>query len=203
MVFVRTKSCETQLISLLYDLARNLDQTDIISLDFTKAFDTIPHCRLLYKLDWYEIRGKVRAWITSFLNNRIQSVVVNDTTSSYVPVTSSVPQGTVLGPVLFLIFINDLSTNIKNSVVRLFADDYILYKSIQTHNDCARLQNDLHALEQWEKTWLMKFNPTKYCVMTISLATKYKILHDYVLHGAPLPVMNQFEYLGATLQHDL
>jgi len=78
--FSKYKSCETQLISLLYDLARNLDrriQIDIISLDFAKAFDTVPH---LYKLDWYGIRGKVHIWITSFLTNRIQSMVVN---SSY------------------------------------------------------------------------------------------------------------------------
>ena len=66
-----------------------------------------------------------------------------------------------------------------------------------------RLQDDLHALEHWEKMWLMKCNPTKCCVMTISLATKYKILLDYVLHGAPLLVVNQFKYLGVTLQHNL
>jgi len=87
--------------------------------------------------------------------------------------------------------------------MHLFADNCIVYKSIQTHNDCARLQGDLHALEHWEKTYLMKFNPTKCCVMTISLATKYKVLHDYVLHDAPLPVVNQFKYLGVTLQYNL
>ena len=113
---------------MIWHVALTKEYKHIISLDFTEAFDTVPHYRLLYKSDWYGIRGKVHAWITSFLNNRILSVVANNTTSSYVPVTSSVPQGTVLGPILFLIFINDLPTNTKNSVVRLFADDCILYK---------------------------------------------------------------------------
>ena len=85
--------------------------------------------------------------------------------------TSGVPQGTVSGPVLFLLFINDLSDNVQNSVVCLFAGDCILYRTIHTPYDCNKLQDDLHSLEQWEKTWLMKFNPTKYYVMTISLAT--------------------------------
>jgi len=90
-------------------LACNLDQrkqTEIISLDFAKAFDTVPHCRLLYKLDWYGIRGKAHAWITSFFTNRIQSVVVNNTTLSHVPVTSRVPQETILGSVCPLLDIH-------------------------------------------------------------------------------------------------
>jgi len=120
-----------------------------------------------------------------------------------VSVTSGVPQGIVLGPVLFLIFINDLPANIKNSVVHIFADDCILYRTIQTHSDCDKLQDNLHTLEQWEKTWQMKFNSTKCYVMTISLATKYKVLHDYILHDTPLPVVNKLMYLGVTLQSNL
>ena len=127
------------------------------------------------------------AWITSFLRNRTQSVIINNATSSSVPITSGVPQGTVhvLGPVLFLIFMNDLPDNIQNSIVRLFADDCILYRSVQVPNDCKKLHADINNLEQWEKTWLMKFNPTKCCVMTISLASKYKLTHNYIkTHGS-------------------
>jgi len=120
-----------------------------------------------------------------------------------VSVTSGVPQGTVLGPALFLIFINDLPANIKNSVVCLFADDCILYQTIQVHSDCDKLQDDFRTLEQWEKTLLMKFNSTKCCIMTISLAIKYKVLHDYILHDTPLSVVNQLRYLGVTLQNNL
>ena len=108
-----------------------------------------------------------------------------------------------MGPVLFLLFINDLPDNVKNSIVRLFADDCILCRTIHTPNDCSKLQDDLHSLEQWEKTWLMKFNPTKCYVMTISLATKYRITHDYVLHDTPLPAVSQLKYLGITLQNNL
>jgi len=140
-------------------------------------------------------------WITSFLTNRIQSVVRSKQYNFVIHICNFwCAYGTIFGPVLFLIFINDLPTNVKNS---LFTDDCILHKSIQTHNDCVRLQEDLYALEHWEKMWLMKFNPFKCCVMTISLATKYKVFHNYVLYGTPLPVVNQFKYLGVTLQHNL
>ena len=108
-----------------------------------------------------------------------------------------------MGPVLFLVFINDLPDNVKNSIVRLFADDCILYRAIHTPNDSSKLQDDLHSLVQWEKIWLMKFNPTKCYAMTISLATKYRITHDYVLHDTPLPAVDQLKYLGITLQNNL
>ena len=122
-------------------------------------------------------------WIKSFLSNHTQKVVVNNTTSTDVPVTSGVPQGAVLGPILFLLFINDLPENMKNSMVRLFADDCILYKTIHSFDDCNKLQDNLQSLEQWETKWLMKFNDTKCYVMTISLATKYKVFYNYILHN--------------------
>ena len=105
--------------------------------------------------------------------------------------------------VLFLLFINDLTDNVKNSTVHLFADDCISYRAIHTTNDCSKLQDDLHSLEQWEKTWLMKFNPIKCYVMTISLATTYRITHDYVLHDTSTPTVNELKYLGITLQNNL
>ena len=89
--------------------------------------------------------------------------------------------------------------NIKNSNLRLFADDCILYKSIETRNDLSSLQEDLLNLEQWKAIWLMKFNPLKWFPMTISLATKHKILHDYTLYGCFLSQVNQLKYLGVIL----
>jgi len=131
--FRKSKSCKTQLVSLLYDLSYNLDQgvqTDIILLDFAKAFDTFPHRRLLYKLHWYGIQGKAHSWIKSFLTDRQQNVVVENTCSSQSRVASGVPQGTVLGPILFLIFINDLPDNIKNSTLRLHLLTIVSYTNL-------------------------------------------------------------------------
>ena len=130
-------SCETQLVQFFHDLVSNLDralnrnqrQTDVIIMDFAKAFDKVPHRRLLYNLDYYGIRGSTHKLITSWLSGRFQKVVLDSQASDPVPVLSGVPQGSVLGPVLFLIFINDLPENIRSSV-RLFADDCVLYRNI-------------------------------------------------------------------------
>ena len=159
-----------------------LVKVSTISFDFAK---TMSHCRLLYKLHWYGVRENVNAWIKSFLSNCTQHVVVSHATATDVPVTSGVPQGTVLGPVLFLIFINDLPENIKNSI---FPNECILYKTIiHSPDDCIKLQDNLQSLDQWETKWLMKLNEIKCYVMTISLATKYKMLHNCILHNTFFP----------------
>ena len=103
-------------------------QIDVAILDFSKAFDTVPHAGLLGKLEHYGIDSKILLWITNFLNNRKQRVVVDGSFSNYDDVESGVPQGTVLGPLLFLLHINDLPSCV-NSKVRLFADDCLLYGS--------------------------------------------------------------------------
>ena len=132
--FRSQRSCETQLVQFYHDLVSNLDaalnrdqkQTDVIIMDFAKAFDKVPHRRLLYKLEYYGIRGSTHKWISSWLSERSQNELLDGQASDPVPVLSGVPQGSVLGPVLFLIFINDLPENIRSSV-RLFADDCVLY----------------------------------------------------------------------------
>ena len=108
-------------------------------------FDKVPHRRLLYKLDYYGIRGSTHKWITSWLSERFQKVVLDGQASDPVPVLSGVPQGSVLGQVLFLIFINDLPENMRSSV-RLFADDCVLYRNIESLMDCQILQDDLDSL---------------------------------------------------------
>ena len=105
-------------------------QTDVIVMDFAKAFDKVPHKRLLYKLDFYGIRGSTHKWIDSWLSERSKKVVLDP-----VPVLCGVPQGLVLGPVLFLIFIYDLPDNIRSSV-RLFTDDWVLYRNNKSPLDC-------------------------------------------------------------------
>ena len=125
---------------------------DIISLDFAKAFDKVPHTRLLHKLDNYGVRDNVKRWIESFLSQREQQVILDGVRSDTAEVLSGVPQGTVLGPLLFLCFINDLPESIKSSQAKLFADDSLLFMVIKNDSDIALLQGDLSALEHWEKT---------------------------------------------------
>ena len=117
-------SCETQLATTIEDLSTNLDrglQTDIIILDFSKAFDTVPHSELLHKLDAYGIRGKLHTWIQTFLCNRLMTVVVEGEHSRALPVESGVPQGTVLGPLLFLCHVNDMPDAVKSDCSQMTA----------------------------------------------------------------------------------
>ncbi|MEW8544204.1 MAG: reverse transcriptase family protein, partial [Candidatus Thiodiazotropha sp.] len=161
--FRARRSCETQLLTLYHELAETVDrngQMDLVILDFSKAFDRVPHQRLLGKLDHYGIRGNTHQWIKSFLSGRSQQVIVDGASSEKAPVISGVPQGTVLGPLLFLLFINDLPACV-NSRTRLFADDCIIYRPIKMLQDCQQLQYDLVNLAEWESTWGMAFHPDK------------------------------------------
>ena len=120
---------------------------DTILLDFSKAFDKVNHRKLMIKMDHYGIRGKLLDWMNDFLSERTQQVIINGESSSKGKVISGVSQGTVLGPLLFLIYINDLPDRV-NSQIRLFADDSYLYKTIDTPQDTLQLQKDLDALTE-------------------------------------------------------
>jgi len=197
-------SCETQLILAIDDWARALDsgsRTDVAIFDFSKAFDSVPHRRLLAKIDSYGIRGSTLDWIRSFLSNRSQRVVVNGSQSTWLPVTSGVPQGTVLGPLLFLLYINDISDNIK-SEIRLFADDCILYRKITSDHDTIQLQEDIDKLFHWSVAWQMTFNTKKCHILSIS-RKRLKPLLDYRLGPEHLSVVDSYPYLGVTVSADL
>ncbi|MES9905174.1 MAG: reverse transcriptase family protein [Sedimenticola sp.] len=156
-------SCVTQLLEVTdewFDILDKGGNIDCIYLDFRKAFDTVPHMRLSNKLYSYGVRGHVRQWIENFLRDRQQSVRIGTSMSQKSPVTSGIPQGSVLGPILFLIFINDLP-EIVTSAVKLFADDTKLYREIASANDCELIQEDLNKLSNWTDTWLLRFNAAK------------------------------------------
>ena len=143
-------SCESQLLLTLQDLMCWRDrkvQVDLAVLDFAKAFDTVPHESLLGKLNHYGVNNNIHSWIRAFLTHRSQEVVVDGCKSERVSVDSGVPQGTVMGPLLFLLHINDLPQNVQ-STVRLFADDCLLYRPIRSMEDAVIFQNDLTALEK-------------------------------------------------------
>lgn len=147
-------SCETQLINTMHDIMKSYDkkeQIDLVILDFSKAFDTVPHRKLLHKLSNYGIRGNINNWIRNFLMNRHQRVVIDGVSSLPCSVDSGVPQGTVLGPLLFLYHINDLPKSVT-SQVRLFADDCLLYRTVKSLDDHLKLQQDLDSLQKWAQT---------------------------------------------------
>ena len=203
--FRSQRSCESQLISLTQELHEKLEeksQVEMIVLDFSKAFDKVPHKRLMKKLWNYGVRGKTHSWIQSFLTTRQQRVAVDGENSDWVSVDSGVPQGTVLGPTLFLAFINDLVRAAKHSQVRLFADDCVLYREVKNQEDCELLQADLENLEKWEEKWSMSFNPDK--CNSISITRKRnKLCHSYKLHNQDLKQVSSTPYLGVELSSDL
>ena len=165
--FMEGRSCSSQLISVLHVWTQILDKKELLDavyLDFQMAFDIVPHQRLLTKLKAYGVHGSVHAWINSFLSQRKQRVFVNGAYSQWNDVTSGIPQGSVLGPTLFIIYINDLPETVESNI---FDDDTKIYRKIATENDCVELQKDLDILEEWSNKWLLSFNAKKCKVMRL------------------------------------
>jgi hypothetical protein len=197
-------SCETQLILSINDWAKSMDsglRTDVAIFDFSKAFDSVPHSRLLSKIESYGIQSSTLRWIQSFLTNRRQRVIINGSLSSWKPVTSGVPQGTVLGPLLFLLYINDITKGI-NSEIRLFADDCILYRQIVSDTDTVKLQEDISKLHSWSLTWQMSFNTKKCHILSISRQRRKPVL-AYKIGPDNLTAVDSYPYLGVTISSDL
>ena len=163
-------------------------------LDFSKAFDTVPHQRMLGKLSFYGIKWPLLNWIAAFLKDIHQRVVVEGVTSNKKPVYSGVPQGSVLGPLLFLLHINYLPS-IVTSQVRL-------YRPIRSVADQGEFQCDIEALEQWAGTWGMKCNAKKCYIMNIT-RTHNHLTHNNSLNNHILQTVTRGKYLGITISNDL
>ena len=167
--FCKGRSCVSQLLVTIHDWMKDLDNntpTDAIYLDLSKAFDTVPHQRLISKLKGYGIGGNLLSWISDFLTDRTQFVSVNGSCSSKTQVHSGVPQGSVLGPILFIYYINDLPS-VTTCNLKIFADDTKAYTPINSVNDQIKLQTCINSLSDWTDKWLLKFNGSKCKVLHI------------------------------------
>ena len=203
--FIGGRSTVTQLLYYLDECLQkttNGNVVDSIYLDFSKAFDTVPHRRLLGKLESYGIRGKILNWIKGFLQGRSQQVVVNGEISEVAPVISGIPQGTVLGPVLFVIYINDLLDDITSDGL-MFADDTKIYRQIRSHEDAISLQNDLLKLERWSEKWLLNFNADKCHVLTLGKFDDIKHAHQYKICNNELEHVADEKDLGVTIDEEV
>ena len=202
--FCENRSAELQQINTTHDFALNLNnkgQTEAILLDFSKAFDKVPHRLLLHKLKHYRICGKALDQTADFLSDRTQRVVCGGYSSEPVSVTSGVPQGSMMGPLLFLMYINDITLNLSSSC-RLFADDCVLYRRIDSADDPNLLQENLRRLERWEETWQTKFNISKFTVLAITLK-RNPLVSEYFLHGCKLNAITEAKYLEVLLDSKL
>ena len=200
--FVPGRSCSTQLLKVIDEWTNALDQgqpLDVVYLDFAKAFDSVPHKRLLCKLSGYGIRGKLLIWIEAFLSNRWQRVMVKGKASGWSEVSSGVPQGSVLGPLLFLIFINDLPDVVKSSM-KIFADDTKVYHTVSTLPDIQELQDDIDALQTWSQNWQLPFNTKKCKLMHLGHRND---AHQYSMHGEVLQEIDNEKDLGVVVDSKL
>jgi hypothetical protein len=168
--FTSGRSCLTNLLEFLEEVIKELDEEtvlDLIYLDFAKAFDKVPYCRLFQKIEAHGIRELVLNWVKSWLRNRRQRVCIDREYSDWVEVTSwYIPQGSVLGPILFLIYINDLDSNLISKLGK-FADDTKMCKGIRSAEDVVKLQKDLDKLSKWSLDWQMQFNTDKCSVIHV------------------------------------
>ena len=202
-------SCIYQLISITSDIYRNFekyDETRAVFLDISKAFDKVWHDGLLHKLKSNGISGNLLLFFENYLFNRHQRVTLNGTESSWKSISAGVPQGSVLGPLLFLIYINDLTENIK-SQMRLFADDSFIFTPVTdvqvTHE---QLVEDLEIISNWGYQWKMVFNPdiTKQAVEVIFSVKRKKPIHpDLNFNGIPVAREDSTKHLGAHLDSRL
>ena len=199
------RSTVLQLLIVLDKWTEILDMggcVDVIYCDFMKAFDTVPHSRLLDVLKYYSVSDPVLSWIEGFLGNRKQRVMVNGVPSSWYDVLSGIPQGSVLGPVLFVVFINTIVDTIKESEVYIFADDTKLWKGIFSDQDCVLLQSDIHNATSWSDDSQLRFHPGKTSSMRI---TRHKDtgIHIYFMNDNPLAISHEEKDLGVIIDSKL
>ena len=193
------------LLRTIHDMAISLEKRSSVHcllLDFSKAFDSVPHQRLLLKLEAIGIRGYLLQWIRSFLTNRLQRVVINGRYSPWLPVKSGVPQGSILGPLLFILYVNDIYSVIHHSKHGMFADDLSIYTEVSTTADCVLLQHDLDGIVQWSKQWQLQLNCSKCEALNVS-NKRSPLLYTYTISSQPIQWSSQCRYLGVLIDSHL
>ena len=203
--FIPHRSCETNLSSIVragWHAISNGTQLDCIYTDFSAAFQSVDHRLLLHKLQRsYSISGAALAMIASFVHNRQQRVVLNGKTSSWIPVTSGTPEGSVLSPLLFLLFINDLPSHVHSECL-MYADDVKIYREVRSTADSDLLHADLARLVNWSLTWKLKLNASKCKSFTITLK-RIPIVSSYAVCGEVLERVTTIRDLGVVLDQKL
>ena len=202
--FVKGRSCTTNLLQFFEVITSNLDNdtaADVVYLDFAKAFDKVPHERLLRKLAACGINNHILAWIRSWLTGRTQRTVLNGKSSRTTDVKSGVPQGSVLGPLLFIIYIEDIDACATAiSIINKFADDTKLGQALSDPDSHTKLQQCLDKLGDWASTWCMSFNEKK---CTVLHCGRNNPQHTYSLNGVPLAPTTSERDVGIIMCHNL
>ena len=202
--FLQNRSCLSQLLSLFSFIVNSIESKkpcDTVFLDFRKAFDTIPHPELLFKLWSHGITGPLWHWFKAYLSNHLHYVSVEGCSSSVLPVRSGVPQGSVLGPLLFLIFVNDIPNATTSGQPYLFADDTKLLESICHPSSSTHLQQDLDSLAQWCTNWKLSINSSKCAALRFFLSSSTPPV--YFIEGQPIKQVDQYKDLGILVQSNL
>jgi hypothetical protein len=204
--FRAKRSTITQLILSVNDWSKALDtgnQVDIAYLDFARAFDSVSHPKLLGILDQLGFRGNILSWLRNYLTNRSQCVRIMNESSPSVPVTSSTPQGTVLGPLLFLIFINELPRIVQNKTISLFADDCKLHFVFQKNAPVDTLQNDLQTILDWSEEMQLSLSINKCAILHLGLKPSAIKKSEYVLGASKIQSVKTMRDLGIIVSEDL
>ena len=194
----------TQLIEIYNFMVEALDKgldARFIFCDISKAFDRVWFDGLIYKLEKAGVKGKVLDWFNSYLHGRTQSVVINGSKSKPLPITAGVPQGSVLGPLLFVLFINDITESIQSNT-RLYADDTCIFLDYEDPDLAAyQLETDLENISNWARRWFVTFNPQK-TVDLVCSRKRYVYAPPLTMQDTIIPKSTSHKHLGLILQHD-
>ena len=204
--FRKGRSCVTNLVSFYTRVIEGIQAregwVDVVYLDIKKAFDKVPYKRLLWKLENIGgIKGTLLKWMGNYLQDRKMRTVIRDICSNWSEVTSGVPQGSVLAPIMFQIYINDMNEGLE-SYINMFADDAKLLKVIKSQKDCQDLQKDIDKIHEWSLKWKLEFNAKKCHVMEIG-KSKRRPIWEYKMGDKVITKSKEEKDLGVMIQNNL